>query len=170
MPIRRPAPVLLTFAALAAGLLAGCAPVQTAKGRVVAAHQRTEAEHAASAAADGVARYADGCPRTEDRPALGAADTTWYDVQTETKAAPAGERPAAKLPYDAEIQSGRVDVQFAVDPQGCIDMRTVTVLESNNRDASEAVKKVLPLWRYTPATRKGAPARQWVTERVRVGR
>ena len=161
MPIRRLAPALL--------LLAGCAPVQSAPGRIVAAHQRTEAGHAANAAAEGVIRYAEGCPRTEDRPALDA-DTTWHDVQMETKAVATGERPAAKLPYNAEIQSGRVDVQFAVDRQGCVDMRTVTVLESSNRDASEAVRKVLPLWRYAPATRKGAPARQWVTESIRVGR
>ena len=169
MPSRRLVPLLLTLVALGAGVLGGCAPVQTAQNRIVAAHQRTEAEHAAAAAASGAVRYAEGCPRTEDRAPL-AADTTWYDVQMESKAAPTGERPVARLPYDAEIQSGRVDVQFAVDGLGCVDMRTVTVLESNNRDASEAVKKVLPMWRYVPATRKGAPARQWVTERVRVGR
>ena len=169
MSLRRLAPAVRTFAALGAGLVAGCAPVQGAQDRLVAAHQRTEAQHAATAAADGTVRYAEGCPRTEDRAPL-AADTTWYDVQTETKAAPTGERAVARLPRDAEIQSGRVDVQFAVDRAGCVDMRTVTVLESNNRDASDAVRKVLPLWRYTPATRNGAPARQWVTERVRVGR
>ena len=166
VPLR---PALLAVAALGSGLLAGCAQVQSAQSGIAAAHRRTEAEHAATAAQEGSVRYAEGCPRTEDRGPL-AADTTWYDVQTDTKAAPVGVRPPAKLPRDAEIQGARVDVQFAVDGQGCVDMRTVTVLESNYRDASEAVRKVLPLWRYTPATRKGAPARQWVIERVRVGR
>lgn len=151
-------------------LLAGCTQVQATQGRLAAAHQRTEAGHAAAAAQEGTTRYADGCPRTEDRAPLGPADTTWHEVQAGTKAAPAGERPVAKLPWDAEIASGRVDVQFAVDQAGCVDMRTVTVLESNNRDATEAVRRVLPLYRYSPAVRNGAPVRQWVTERIRVGR
>ena len=154
----------------AALLLAACTQVQGAQSRIVAAHQRTEAEHAATATAGSIARYAEGCPRTEDRPQLAAADTTWYDVQADTKAMAAGAQPVAKLPHDAEIAGGRVDVQFAVDQSGCVDMRTVTVLESNNRDATDAVKRALPMYRYTPATRKGVKVRQWVTERVRVAR
>ena len=151
-------------------VLAGCTQVQATQGRLAAAHQRTEAGHAAAAAEEGTARYAAGCPRTEDRAPLGPADTTWHEVQAGTRATLAGDRPVAKLSRDAEIASGLVDVQFAVDQAGCVDMRTVTVLESNNRDASEAVKRALPLYRYSPATRGGAPVRQWVTERVRVGR
>ena len=112
-----------------------------------------------------------GKKSTAERIFYGAMDLVENRTsQPATKAAPAGERPLAKLPRDAEIASGRVDVQFAVDQAGCVDMRTVTVLESNNRDATEAVKRVLPLYRYSPAVRNGVPVRQWVIERVRVGR
>jgi periplasmic protein TonB len=53
-------------------------------------------------------------------------------------------------------------VQFVVDTAGRADMASVRILRANYREFVEAVLKVLPEYRFQPATVNGCPARMYV--------
>jgi TonB family protein len=72
--------------------------------------------------------------------------------------------------YPAELRiariEGRVTFQFVLDTAGVPQIETFRIVSSPHEGLSEAVRAVLPSWRYTPARVGGRKVRvrleQWV--------
>jgi TonB family protein len=95
---------------------------------------------------DYVAASADSCQRAQ----LRAEQMPVFKVMRE----PLPYRTNEKPPYPLRERPGRfqaVTVQFLVAPTGRVDMANVRFISSSGPRFEEAVRTVLPEWRFTPA-------------------
>ncbi|HEX6965665.1 MAG TPA: TonB family protein [Gemmatimonadaceae bacterium] len=97
-------------------------------------------------------------------PAAPGAGGTYYAFQVEKQTVPIDGNPKPR--YPSMLESAHVDgtvlVQFVVDTTGRVDMSTFTVLKATNALFVDAVKRVLPSWRFYPAEAGGHRVRQLV--------
>ena len=116
-------------------------------------------------------------PSSGERCALAAADTVYLatgpvyrDCAVDVRARIIGQR-AAPTDYRPTATPARGDrcivaeVQFVVDPQGVPEAGTARVVRADDPGLGEAVLRVLPQWRYSPAQKDGSAVRQIVRER-----
>jgi len=107
-----------------------------------------------------------GVPDGAVSDAGGAPDAggVYYAFQVEKQTVPIDGNP--KPQYPSMLESARVDglvlVQFVVDTTGRVDMSTFKVLEATNELFVDAVKRVLPGWRFYPAEAGGHKVPQLV--------
>ncbi|HET7566242.1 MAG TPA: energy transducer TonB [Gemmatimonadaceae bacterium] len=107
-----------------------------------------------------------GVPEGAVNDAGGAPDGggVYYAFQVEKQTVPIDGNP--KPQYPSMLESARVDglvlVQFVVDTTGRVDMSTFKVLEATNELFVDAVKRVLPSWRFYPAEAGGRKVPQLV--------
>lgn len=98
------------------------------------------------------------------RTAAPAADQPYFEFQVEKEARLFGtSRPPT---YPESLQrtgvTGKVIVQFVVDTVGVPQMSTFRVIESTHPLFAEAVREVLPQYRFRPAEIGGRKVRQVV--------
>jgi TonB family protein len=91
---------------------------------------------------------------------------TYFDYQVEK---PASALPGSPTPiYPQSLRQARVTgtvlIQFVVDTNGKADLSTFKVLRSPDQGFSDAVRRVLPDMRYTPAEIGGHKVKQLVQE------
>jgi len=83
-------------------------------------------------------------------------------VEKQTLAFPDNPKPVYPSMLESAHVAGSVLVQFVVDTTGRVDMRTFTVLDATNALFVEAVKHVLPGWKFYPAEAGGHKVKQLV--------
>ena len=116
-------------------------------------------------------------PSSGERCALAAADTVYLaagpvyrDCAVDVRARIIGQR-ASPTDYRPTATPSRGDrciaaeVQFVVDPQGVPEAGTARVVRADDPALGEALLRVLPQWRYSPAQKDGTAVRQIVRER-----
>ncbi len=98
----------------------------------------------------------------------GVANTnqTYFEFQVEKPAEMLAESPKPKYPSVLESSgiAGEVQAQFVVSSAGKADMESFKVLKSTNELFTQAVKKVLPRMRFSPAMIGGKPVNQLVQQ------
>jgi protein TonB len=89
---------------------------------------------------------------------------TYYSFQVEKQTQPVSGNPTPT--YPSMLESARVEgevlVQFVVDTTGHVDMSQFKVLKATNDLFIDAVKRVLPKWRFYPAETGGHKVKQLV--------
>jgi hypothetical protein len=83
-------------------------------------------------------------------------DTTFFEFQVDTLATPI-EAPSPAYPDALKTSGipGEVWTQFVVDKEGRVDMRAFKTLKASAPEFIDAVKAVLPSWKFKAATRNG---------------
>jgi beta-lactamase regulating signal transducer with metallopeptidase domain len=106
------------------------------------------------------ARQASMRPDTTLKP-----DTTFFEFQVDTLATPT-EAPSPAYPEALKTSGipGEVWTQFVVDKEGRVDMRAFKTLKSSAPEFIDAVKAVLPSWKFKAATRNGKKVDQVVQQ------
>lgn len=105
---------------------------------------------------------------------LSESAKTYSDMEVEVLAKPKKGNRAPSFPsvllgsatFDANFKdrvSGEVTARFVVDVDGCVDMRTFTVVTASDSAFTEELLKVLPKYRYDPAKKDGEKVRAWLT-------
>jgi len=91
-------------------------------------------------------------------------DQTYYSFQVEKQTMAVSGNPNPQ--YPSMLESAHVDgevlAQFVVDTAGKADMSTFKVLKSTNDLFVDAVKRVLPRWKFYPAETGGHKVKQLV--------
>ena len=100
------------------------------------------------------------CPSSQ----IGSENKPYFDFQVEKQVAPYAGIVLPKYPESLRSTKveGEVLAQFVVDIAGCVDMGTFKVLRETHPLFTDAVKKALPLMRFTPAEVGGKKVRQLV--------
>jgi len=98
-------------------------------------------------------------------PTPAPAGASFFEFQVEHQATP---RIAPTPRYPAALKGtrkgGDVLAQYVVDENGLVDMTTFTALKSSSPEFTAAVKAVLPMWRFTPASVGGKSVKQLVQQ------
>ena len=94
-------------------------------------------------------------------PAMAAAFEVWQ-VQKPAVADPKNPQPSYPPSLLDSRKSGYTTVRFVVDTAGKVDMSTVKYVTATDVMFGEAVRAVLPQWKFTPALLGGKKVRQWV--------
>ena len=115
----------------------------------------TSATEFASGGLRGTAAGADG--------GLGGSEP-WSAATVERAAAPRDGNPVPRYPeaLRAAGTEGQVLVRFVVDTAGRVEAGSVRVLRADDPQFAEAVRAVLPSFRFTPAEAGGRRVRQLV--------
>ena len=91
-------------------------------------------------------------------------DQTYYSFQVEKQTMAVSGNPNPQ--YPSMLESAHVDgevlAQFVVDTSGKADMSTFKVLKATNDLFVDAVKRVLPKWKFYPAETGGHKVKQLV--------
>jgi len=103
--------------------------------------------------------------RVAQTPTPTPAGASYFEFQVEHLATP---RIAPTPQYPAALKGtrkgGDVLAQYVVDANGQVDMSTFTALRSSSPEFTAAVKAVLPMWRFTPASVGGKSVKQLVQQ------
>jgi TonB family protein len=93
-------------------------------------------------------------------------DITYMERDVDQPARLVGNPPAPHYPDQLRSLKveGEVLASFVVDTTGRADMSTFKVIRSSDRLFSDAVRDVLPSYRFLPAELRGAKVRQVVTQ------
>jgi len=94
-------------------------------------------------------------------PAAAAAFEVWQ-VQKPAVADPGNKKPEYPAGLLETKKSGYTTVRFVVDTTGKVDMSTVKYVTASDVMFGEAVRAVLPEWKFSPAMMGGKKVRQWV--------
>jgi TonB family protein len=102
-----------------------------------------------------------------------APELTWRDFRVAPEptsgyhpARPASGNRGPKYPSGAELrrQSGRVQAQFAIGPDGRARRETLLIIRSTHPLFALAVRDAIPSMRFAPATRDGIPVADTVVQ------
>jgi TonB family protein len=104
--------------------------------------------------------FADGMRRASGQ------QRVYFDFQVEKQAGMMPGNPTPKYPESLRraMVSGQVLAQFVVDTNGLAELSTFKVLKSTNPQFDDAVWRVLPDMRFTPARIGGHKVKQLVQE------
>jgi periplasmic protein TonB len=93
-----------------------------------------------------------------------SADQPYFEFQVEKPVVPAPGNPAPRYPEMLKSSNieGEVLAQFVVDTQGKAEMNTFKVLKSTHELFTQAVKNVLPSYKFLPAETGGRKVKQLV--------
>jgi TonB family protein len=92
------------------------------------------------------------------------ANQTYYSFQVEKQTQPVDGNPTPKYPSKLESArvGGEVLVQFVVDTMGQVDMSQFKVLKASDPLFVDAVRSVIPEWKFSPAHVGGYTVKQLV--------
>jgi protein TonB len=92
------------------------------------------------------------------------ADQPYFEFQVERQAAAAASNAQPRYPdtLRATGLGGEVLVQFVVDANGNVEPQTLKALKSSHDLFTQAVRAVLPGWRFAPAQIGGRSVSQIV--------
>ncbi|HEX5436409.1 MAG TPA: TonB family protein [Gemmatimonadaceae bacterium] len=85
-----------------------------------------------------------------------------FQVEKQTMAKPGNPKPRYPEMLESAHVQGQVLVEFVVDTLGHVDMSQFKVIKSTNELFTDAVKRVLPQWKFYPAETGGHKVKQLV--------
>lgn len=88
-------------------------------------------------------------------------------VDTKAKLVTPGPRPEFQPPARTTCYSA--EIQFVVNQTGRVEEQTARVLHTNDQRFADAVLATLSAWKYEPAMLGGAPVRQIVETKQKIG-
>lgn len=121
-----------------------------------------ELDFSGKGVAGGIASGVEGAPP----PIAPVTDQPYFEFQVEKQVQMRENSPMPTYPEmlrSAGIQ-GRVLAQFVVDTTGRVEVETFQVIESDNEQFTQAVRRVLPRMRFYPAEIGGQKVKQLVQQ------